>query len=807
MSPKCCTRIGFQAVPQRRSERLIGESCGDLPLSMHGFGASRRSPAEFLRSNVKSKETVTTVSTKRNYMSPSSKCGFVMFCIAGFALVLAFPSALLSQDSGADRRSRSLITEGINETRLRTLAGNTPPQANAQNDAGLAPDNLPMEHMMLQLQRPAEQEQAARQFIDQLHDPKSGNFHHWLTAAQFGQAYGPSSQDVATISSWLESRGFTVNAVSASGMVIDFSGTSGQVRQAFHTQIHYLQVNGQRHIANMSDPEIPAALAPAVAGVVSMHDFAPHAMQKRRANYTLSSGGSTNQAVAPADLATIYNLNPLFAAGTTGKGQTIAVIEDGDLYSAADWTTFRTTFGLSRYSSGSLTTVHPALGSGTNNCVAPGIPRGASAGDDGEAILDAEWASAAAPDAAILVAACASTSATFGGFIAMQNLVNSAQPPAIISISYGQCEADNGAAANAAFQALYQQAVAEGVSVFVAAGDEGAASCDAGATSATHGVGVSGWASTPYNVAVGGTDFGDVYLGSSGTYWNATNTSTYGSAVSYIPEVPWNDSCAGTLLASYFGYSTPYGTAGFCGSRAASQNGLLVVGAGSGGPSGCATGTPSTSSVVSGSCQGYDKPSWQSGVAGIPNDGVRDIPDLSLFAGDGVWGHYYVTCWSDVRNGGAPCTGAPSGWAGAGGTSFSSPIMAGIQALVNQAAGGPQGNPNYAYYQLAAQQYASGSSACNSSNGNTTDGGCMYHNVTLGDIDVNCSGTRDCYGAASAASVGRGGRAASQSGNGALSTASQSYSPAYGTATGWNFATGLGTINAFILVTNWLGGQ
>jgi subtilase family serine protease len=361
---------------------------------------------------------------------------------------------------------------------------------------------------------------------------------------------------------------------------------------------------------------------------------------------------------------------------------------------------------------------------------------------------------------------------------------------------------DNGAAANAASTALYQQAVAEGVSIFVAAGDEGAAACDAGASAATHGIGVNGWASTPYNVAVGGTDFGDVYLGSTGTYWNATNTSTYGSAVSYIPEVPWNDSCAGTLIASYFGYNTSYGTAGFCGSSAASRYGLLAVGAGSGGPSGCATGTPSANSVVSGSCQGYDKPAWQTGVAGIPNDGVRDIPDVSLFAGDGVWGHYYVTCWSDVRNGGAPCTGAPSGWAGAGGTSFASPIMAGIQALVNQAVGGPQGNPNYVYYSLAAQQYASGSSACNSSNGNTVDAGCMYYNVTLGDIDVNCSGTRDCYGAASGAAVGRGGRA-SQNGNGALSTASTSYSPAYGTATGWNFATGLGTINAFNLVTNW----
>ena len=738
-------------------------------------------------------------------MSSSREFGFALFCTAAFVLVLGLPSALLSQESGAGPRPRPLITERIDEATLRTLAGNTHPQANAQNDLGPAPDDLLMEHMMLQLQRPAEQDQAVRQFIDQLHDPESPNFHHWLTAAQFGEAYGPSPQDVATITSWLLSHGFTVNAVAPGGMLIDFSGTAGQVRQAFHTQLHYLRVNGQQHIANMSDPQIPAALAPAVAGVVSLHDFTPHAMQKRHSNYTFTAGGSTYQAVVPADLATIYDLNPLFAAGITGKGQSIAVIEDSDLYSAADWATFRTTFGLSGYSSGSLTTIHPGPVSGATNCVDPGVARGASAGDDGEAILDAEWASAAAPGAAILVASCATTRATFGGFIALQNLVNSAQPPAIVSISYGECEAGNGASANASVQSLYQQAAAEGISVFVAAGDEGAASCDAGATGATHGIGVNGWASTPYNVAVGGTDFGDAYAGSSSTYWNAANTPTYGSAVSYIPEIPWNDSCAGTLLSSYFGYSTPYGTTGFCGSRAASQDGLLVVAAGSGGPSGCATGTPSIGGVVSGSCQGYDKPIWQSGAAGIPNDRVRDIPDLALFAGDGIWGHYYVTCWSDVRNGGAPCTGAPSGWAGAGGTSFSSPIMAGIQALVNQSVGGPQGNPNYVYYQLGAQEYASGSSACNSSNGNTADKGCIFHNVTLGDIDVNCGGAQDCYGAGSA-SAGRGGRV-SQSDNGSLSTSSQSYSPAYGTAMGWNFATGLGTINALNLVTNWPRGQ
>jgi subtilase family serine protease len=182
--------------------------------------------------------------------------------------------------------------------------------------------------------------------------------------------------------------------------------------------------------------------------------------------------------------------------------------------------------------------------------------------------------------------------------------------------------------------------------------------------------------------------------------------------------------------------------------------------------------------LADGGCKGNAKPSWQTGT---PGDGVRDLPDVSMFAADGVWGHYLVFCWSDTRNGGAPCTGAPSNWAGGGGTSFASPMMAGIQALVNQNAGGAQGNPNYVYYQLAA------SDSCNSSNGDSSTSACIFHNVTRGDIDVNCGGSTDCYGATTAVSSGGrrggfgGGGGSSSNGNGALSVSTQSFSPAYGT--------------------------
>ena len=707
----------------------------------------------------------------------SKKLTSQFLCPVALTSLLIFPAAALAQPNLTGRSARGLIVDRVDEGRLHSVAGNTRPEANAQNDRGAAPDGLALDHMLLQLQRSPQQEQAVQAFIDSLQDPGSANFHHWLTPAEFGEQFGASQADLETVTGWLRAHGFTVHSVHPGGMTVEFSGTAGLVRAAFHTEIHYLEVNGQRHIANMSDPRIPEALAPLVAGVVSLHDFRPHHMMKPRGDYTYTSSGSTLHAVVPADLATIYNLTPLFAAATpiTGKGQTIVVVEDTDLYSTADWTTFRSAFGLSAYTSGSLATVHPAPASGTNNCADPGVPSG---GDDGEAILDAEWASAAAPGAAIQLAACANTTTTFGGLIAVQNLINTTKP-AIVSMSYGECEAENGAAANAAYNSVFQQAAAEGISVFVSAGDEGAASCDAGATGATHGIGVSGFASTPNNVAVGGTDFGDTYAGTTTTYWNSTNTSTYGSVKSYIPEIPWNDSCASLLLAKYNKFTTTYGSAGFCGSATASSDGYEAVAGGSGGPSGCASGSPSSTGVVGGTCKGYAKPSWQSGVT--PADGVRDIPDVSLFAANGVWGHYYVFCWSHTKAGGAACSGAPSSWSGAGGTSFASPILAGIQALVNQHMGGAQGNPNPVYYKLAA------------ANGQT-----IFHSVTLGDNDVNCGGTVNCYGATTS-TKGRG----SSSVNGALSTSSTTYAPAYDAGAGWNFATGLGSVNAYNLVMGW----
>ncbi len=267
-----------------------------------------------------------------------------------------------------------------------------------------------------------------------------------------------------------------------------------------------------------------------------------------------------------------------------------------------------------------------------------------------------------------------------------------------------------------------------------------------------------------YNVSVGGTDFEDAYNAKEvgipiSTYWNSTNTATDGSAKSYIPEIPWNDSCAGYLLYNYEGYSAPYGTAGFCNSATA----FLSTSAGGGGPSACATGGGGTDQSsyleVDGTCAGYAKPSWQSGIFGNPADGVRDIPDVSLFAANGIWGHYATICFSDTSEGGTSCAGAPSTWSGFGGTSVASPMMAAIQALVNEKwgtswQGSPRsGNPNPIYYQIAKAEFGStGNSSCYSINQPPRRGlasSCVFYDITQGDNDVDCewNGTYEsgCY--------------------------------------------------------------
>ncbi len=663
-----------------------------------------------------------------------------------------------------------------------TLAGTTRAELPGAQDLGPLPDNMLLEHVLLLMRRSPAAEAAAASYADSLHDQSSAEFHHWLSPAEAGDRFGAAQSDIDAVSAWLQGAGLQVNRVLPGRMVIDVSGGAGDMARAFGTSIHQLVVNGVPHIANVSDVSIPSALAPMLAGPLSLHDFRPH-NRHLQASPRLTNGAG-GELVTPGDIATIYDFKPLFANGLTGRGQTVTVVEDTDLYDNADWSTFRSVFNLARFTAGSLSVQHP-------DCKDPGVSRN---GDDVEAALDVEWSSAAAPDAAIVLASCHETSTTDGVTLAMTNLINGASPPKIISVSYGECETLNTPPGNRYYATLFQQAAMQGISVFVATGDAGPSDCSYFTNGTKYGIGVSGWASTPYDIAVGGTDFADKYLGRSDAYWGRNGTG-HANAKSYIPEQAWNDTCAGTLLAASQGFSASYGSKGFC--NVAAGKPYRELGGGEGGPSSCATGTAQPGGVVGGTCKGWPKPHWQSGVIGIPADGVRDIPDISLFASDGeAWDRQYAICFSDPNNYGVPCVGTTPAdidhWApGGGGTSYAAPIMAGLQALINQRTGSAWGNANVELYRLAAKEYgASGDNFCNSTKGNVIDPACMFNDVRLGDDDQDCiTGSANCF---------------APSGHlGVLSTSVTAYQPSFLATKGYDFPTGIGTVNATNLVLGW----
>jgi subtilase family serine protease len=659
--------------------------------------------------------------------------------------------------------------QAVDESKLVRLEGNTHIAARPEFDQGAVPDDFFMGHIQLQLKRSPEREQALEQFIDKLHDAASPSFHHWLTAEELGKQFGPARQDIDQVIDWLRTHGFQIGTVYTSGMLIDFAGTAAQVRDAFHTEIHRYIVDGAEYTANASDPRIPAELESIVMGPASLYSFRRHA-HRTRTHLTEPFHGVTQYYLTPADFATIYNVSPLWAAGITGAGQTVAVLEDSDML-MSDWQTFVSSFGLASYG-GTFATVHP-------NCSDPGTN-----GDEIEVAVDAEGVTTFAPGAAVQVAACPSTRTTDGDITAAANLLNMANPPEIFSDSYGGCEAQTTKSYQALIASTWQQAVAEGVSVFVAAGDEGADECGYGRRYATTGISVDGTASTPYDVAVGGTDFSDVANGTASTYWSTTNSPAGGSALSYIPEIPWNGTCASNILAQYLGYADGLT---FCNS-ATGEGGAYqqVSDAASGGPSSL-----------------YAKPSWQAGVVGIHADRTRDIPDVSLFASAGVYDQSIVSCMSDSAEGGVPCDYQnlkDTYYSSGGGTSCSAPSFAGIQALVDQKVGSKQGNPNPVLYQLAAGEYGSSGSpnsgnlsSCNASKGNSIGSSCIFYDVTQGDIDIPCQvGSPDCYSAAGDQ-------------YGVLSTSTTQESIAYGATHGWDFATGLGSVNVTNLVNAWPG--
>lgn len=678
--------------------------------------------------------------------------------------------------AGAQRiQPRPLITSPIDESRVVTLRGNVHPLAQPMFDIGAAPPDLPMNRMMLVLKHDPMQDYVVGKLIDDQQDKNSPNYHKWLTSTEYGAQFGAADQDVQLITGWLQSHGFQINRVSNGRNVIEFSGVEAQVEQAFHTQIHqYLLPNGEQHWANVNNPQIPAALAPAVAGIQSLNNFkAQHfakvagvvSRDKSTGQYNSSSPLFTLSGncgvlshcygVGPYDFAKIYNIASSWSAtpAIDGTGQTIAIVGETDI-NPQDVADFRNFFGLPAYGQ---------QGGPMLNIIHNGVPPGIlNDGEESEADLDVEWSGAVAKGASVDFVVSQSTETSLGVNLSALYIIDNNLAP-VMSESYGFCELFLGTAGNQFFSSLWQQAAAQGITVMLSAGDGSSAGCDNfnAPGPATHGLQVSGFASTPYNVAVGGTDFND--LTNASTYWSNSNAATtQASALSYIPETTWDDNCTNPVFGTLLGFSTNAETN--CNNPNLVSNGFVNIVGGSGGRSNCISSDGVNPSTCSG---GYAKPSWQV-APGVPADGVRDVPDVSLYAAAGSpSGSFYVICEADQVSGPScdPTSSNPQ-FLGIGGTSASSPAFAGIMALVNQKTGARQGNANFVLYKLA-QQFPS-----------------SFHDVTTGTIQVPCqTGTLNCQ----------------------TNVAGHQYGilSGYTTGTGYDLATGIGSVNVGNLLQNW----
>lgn len=690
----------------------------------------------------------------------------------------------------------------IDETQTTPLQGHVRADLTAQRDLGLTEDAKPMQLWLL-LGRTPEQQADLDSLLAQQQQPGSPMYHKWLTPAQFGERFGAAQADVAKLTNWLQSHGFAVQGLLNNGSVLQFTATAGQVRAAFKTEIHYWNVQGGQYAANAQDPLIPTSISSLVVGIQGLnripkkphhttpgqaaYDAQAHTWSSVTANSNVPArpnfnAGGGNFYVTPQDFYTIYDVNHVFTGGNIGAGATVAVVEQSDMQygtvngsgqaTGGDVATFRSLFGV-----GGTLNMKVMHGAGSVPCNAPGILNG----DEGEATLDAEWANALAPSAQLIYMACDFT--VHNGVISSLAALIDNNIGNVLSMSYGSSEFGAVSSDYTMQDTLFQQAAAQGQTVIVSAGDSGSDTADQNTSgTATSGLNIDIFSASPLVLSAGGTDFSDTYDALEGgpaqsTYWAASNTSKYGDALGYIPETPWNDSCASSILAHYEG-SNP---AAYCGQGPGTDPFILGdVVAGGGGFS-----------------THYSQPSWQTGVLGVTGS-TRAVPDISMFAANGLWGHALVFC--DSSSSSSNCS-STSTFGLAGGTSFVAPALAGVTGLLVTATGEGQGVLNPALYALARAQFSGSLATSCYSNGQTNNIGvttslpaaaCIFHDVTSSNNDVPCaSGSLSCF-----VNSGKSYGLLSTTGAGSLTVG-------YPSGVGYDEATGLGSVDVYNLITKW----
>lgn len=619
--------------------------------------------------------------------------------IGGAAALLVTATSLF----GAPVPARRIQSE-IQTAQRTILPGSLHPMALPQNDAGRMPSGTRLNGISLYFNRTPAQQTALNALLAAQQDPASPRYHQWLSPDQFAARFGMAQSDLDKVTAWLQQQGFTVESTSRSRNMIRFSGSVGQVESAFGTQMHYYGTAGVKHFAPSTALSVPAAIAPVISGFRNLSDFrpAPRHIVPRPA-FTSSQTG--NVFFAPGDIVTTYDVQPLYSAGVNGAGQTI-VVTGQSAVQVSDIEDFQSAAGLTVKDPTML--LVPGTGDST-----------AISGDQGESDLDLEWSGSMAPGANIVFVYTGSDT-NYSVFDSAAYAIDE-KLGSIISISYSSCELELTQSDANTLESIFQQGAAQGQTVVAASGDQGSTACSGDThltTAQQETVAVNYPASSAYVTGIGGTEITSANATSqNSTYWtSASGSDTITSAKTYIPEVAWNDDSSGQALSA------------------------------SGG----------------GTSKWIARPTWQTGVPGIASGTNRLVPDVALYSSPGLPGYLY--CSSDTSSWATGQTGScGSGFRAstsdtsltvAGGTSFATPIFAGMVALINQKQNyiTGQGNLNPTLYKLAANSstYASAFHDVTTGNNNCTAGtqycssttgfsaGTGYDEVTgLGSVDVN----------------------------------------------------------------------
>jgi subtilase family serine protease len=650
------------------------------------------------------------------------------------ALLIASLFSSLSFGAVSDR-----ISGGLTGGQTVALKANVRHQALPEYDQGPVDPAMKLGTMTLLTVPTAAQQKAITQLLAQQQDRKSPNYHKWITAEQYADRFGLSQNDMQQITAWLQAQGFTMIQPAHGRNWVSFTGTAAQVQSAFGAEIHHYNVKGELHYANATAPMIPAALSGIVAGVRGLDDFHPKPMSIRHAHPNYYSSGLQSQFIAPGDIYTIYDINPLLKAATPidGTGQKLAVMGATDVY-LSDINDFRTGFGLSAISCTAAAPPNDIITACNDphfSYVLDGTDPGVSSGNLSESDLDLEWSGAIAPGAQIIFVNSTDTFTSF--YYAIDNQTTLGE--SVISLSYGACEfVANIGEANGEpllFEQELAKANTEGITFVNSSGDTGAAECDNNSSTlsatglATQGLAVSYPASSQYVTGVGGTavQLADI-VPASPTYFGTTNGVNGGSALSYVPEQAWNDDDEffAYCQANPGDFCTQGGQQKQTGwvpitSEATAQDDIGIASSG-GGASNCAVQTADFSACVS----GFAQPAWQTvTVAGQAS--ARFSPDVSFLATPNFPGYVFCTQLSElgIAGSGSSCAdgiadAVDTNFSLIGGTSVSAPVFAGMVALLNQYTATTQGNINPSLYQLAATAPSA------------------FHDVTSSDNKVAC---------------------------------------------------------------------